>query len=177
VSDGCGWPRMTRKPPQWYTRSMRSLGHHRWFAIMTKRVGWRLDRMLLRLTSGRFDLSGPDIPTMLLTTTGCRTGLPRTVPLAYVEDGHNVVVVCENFGLSETSRWPQNVLANPAVVTRIGDRTEHRFARLATSDEEDLNMPRLLAAWPAHDTYLERTGHRQIFVLEPSNESPRPVRD
>jgi deazaflavin-dependent oxidoreductase (nitroreductase family) len=105
---------------------------------------------------------------MLLTTTGRRTGLPRTVPLIYVEDGRNVVVVCENFGLDETSQWPHNVLANPAVVACIRGKTEHRVARPATPEEEDRNMPRLLAAWPAHDTYLRRSGHRQMFVFEPT---------
>ena len=169
MSDDCRRFSMKRRALQWYTRLVRSLGHHQWFAIVMKRVGWRLDRTLLRLTNGRFDLSGPDIPTMLLTATGRRTGRPRTVPLVYVEDGRNVIVACENFGLNETSRWPQNVLANPAVITQIGDRSEHRLARLATPEEVDLNMPSLLAAWPAHDTYLERTGHRQVFVLEPSD--------
>jgi len=50
-------------------------------------------------------MSGSELPTMLLTTTGRKTGKERSVPLHYVRDGNNLVAVCENFGLDTASSW------------------------------------------------------------------------
>jgi deazaflavin-dependent oxidoreductase (nitroreductase family) len=153
--------------PDWYTRLARYLGHRKWFAVAMRNIGWRLDRFLLRVSGGRVDLSGPDIPTLLLTTIGRRTGEQRTVPLAYVHDGPNLVVACENFGLNRQSAWPLNALAAGNVIIDLnGHRQEHR-ARKATTDELVQVVPALTTMWPAHDTYLERTGRRDVIVFEP----------
>jgi deazaflavin-dependent oxidoreductase (nitroreductase family) len=154
--------------PDWYTRLARWLGHRRWFAYMMRHLGWRVDRFLLRVSNGRVDLSGPDIPTMLLTTTGRRTGTPHTVPISYVRDGNNLVAVCEDFGLVQTSNWPANAIANPQVTTEVDGVAEVRVARRALPDEEARSLPSLVTAWPAHDTYLQRSGHRQVIVFEPA---------
>ena len=82
-----------------YLRVMRRIGHYRWFSLFMKHVGSRVDRALIRASRGRFSMSGPQLPTMLLTTRGRRSGKDRTVPLHYVRDGKNLVAACENFGL------------------------------------------------------------------------------
>jgi F420H(2)-dependent quinone reductase len=82
-----------------YLRVIRRMDHYQWFAFVFKHVGTPVDRALLRVSRGRLSMSGSELPTMLLTTTGRRTGKERTVPLHYVWDGKNLVAVCENFGL------------------------------------------------------------------------------
>ena len=153
--------------PNWYTRLARYLGHRRWFAVAMRNVGWRLDRVLLRVSRGRVDLAGPDIPTLLLTTVGRRTGEQRTIPLVYVRDGSNLVVACENLGLNRRSAWPLNALAAGNVLIDINGQRQGHHARRATSNELTRVVPALTTVWPAHDTYLERTGHRDVIVFEP----------
>jgi deazaflavin-dependent oxidoreductase (nitroreductase family) len=78
-----------------------------------KHGGSQADRALIRVSRGRLSISGPAMPTMLLTTKGRKSGKERTVPVYYVRDGKNLVSVCENFGLDTASSWPMNLRADP----------------------------------------------------------------
>jgi len=150
-----------------YVRSMRRLGHQLWFAKYVKHIASKLDRVLIRLSRGRLSLMGPALTTMLLTTTGRKTGKRRTVPVFYVCDGDNVVAACENLGLETPSSWPGNLFADPTAEIEIAGTAKSYLARLATRDEIERNMPELVTMWPAHDTYLKRGGARYVFVFEP----------
>ena len=101
-----------------YARLIRWLGHYRWFAVLVKHVLSKVDRVLIRMSHGRLSLSGPQMTTMLLTTTGRTSGTQRTVPVYYVRDGNNLVAVYENFGLNAASNWPKNLLADPRGANR-----------------------------------------------------------
>jgi hypothetical protein len=70
----------------------------RWFARVAPPILTPLDRFLHRLTGGRVLLSRGLLPSLLLTTTGARSGLPREVPLACVPDGDVIYLVGSNFG-------------------------------------------------------------------------------
>ena len=83
-----------------FTRAVQRLGHVRSFTVAIRSAGSKLDRVLYRGSGGRITLTGPSLPTMLLTTRGRKTGQPRTVTVFYVRDGHNLVAACENFGLA-----------------------------------------------------------------------------
>jgi deazaflavin-dependent oxidoreductase (nitroreductase family) len=155
-----------------YLRLMRRMGHYKWFAIVFKRVGTPVDRALIRASRGRLSMSGTELPTMLLTTTGRRTRKERTIPLHYVRDGKNVVAVCENFGLDTASSWPFNLLADPKARIEIEGNSGNYMSRPATSEEVGRNMPRLIELWPAHDTYAKRSGTRKVFVFEPVDAQP-----
>ena len=112
-------------------------------------------------------MSGPQMRTMLLTTKGRSSGKERTVPVYYVRDGEHLVAACENFGLKVASSWPRNLLADPRARIEIDGAAASYRARPATDDEVTRDMPRLIDMWPAHDTYLKRTGTRYVFVFEP----------
>jgi deazaflavin-dependent oxidoreductase (nitroreductase family) len=105
--------------------------------------------------------------TMLLTTKRRSTGKERTTPVYYVRDGKNLVAACENFGLKTASSWPKNLLADPQARIEIDGAAANYRARPAADDEVTRNMPRLIEMWPAHDTYLKRSGKRYVFVFEP----------
>jgi deazaflavin-dependent oxidoreductase (nitroreductase family) len=150
-----------------YARLIRRLGHHRWFSLLVKHALSKLDRTLIRASRGRFSLSGREMATMLLTTKGRRSGKERTTPVYYVRDGPNLVAACENFGLGAASEWPKNLLADAHARIQIGTTASEYRARLATDAEIARSLPRLVEMWPAHDTYLERTGTRYVFVFQP----------
>jgi deazaflavin-dependent oxidoreductase (nitroreductase family) len=84
---------------------------------LSRRVVWRLDPHLLRLTGGRIGL-GLALPTALLETRGARTGRPRRNGVIYFHDGDGgrVTIVASKLGAPEHPSWFHNARANPDVV-------------------------------------------------------------
>ena len=148
-------------------RIMRSLGRRAWFAAAGRRFGAPLDRLLYRLTGGRVASTVGVVPTMLLTTTGRRTGRARTTPVMYVPDGERFVVSSESFGQRRPAAWPLNLTADPRATVQVGSEVHECRARRLDDAEADRYWPRLVAAWPAHEAYRARSGTRHMFVLEP----------
>jgi deazaflavin-dependent oxidoreductase (nitroreductase family) len=104
---------------------------------------------------------------MLLTTTGRRSGRPRTTPVMYVRDGDRFVISSENFGQRRPAAWPGNLVADPRATVQAGRKVVHCHARLLDDAEADRYWPRLVELWPAHESYRARSGMRRTFVLEP----------
>jgi deazaflavin-dependent oxidoreductase (nitroreductase family) len=149
-------------------RIIRRLGHLRWFAAAGRRFGAPLDRLLYRLTNGRVTTTAGAAPVMLLTTTGRRTGQRRTTPVMYVRDGDRFVVSSENFGQRRPAAWPLNLAADPRATVQVGTEVIPCHARLLDDWEADRYWPRLVELWPAHESYLARSGKRHTFMLEAS---------
>jgi deazaflavin-dependent oxidoreductase (nitroreductase family) len=151
-----------------YRRLIRWLGHKRWFAAFAVRFGSTFDRLAYRATRGRLTATGSVAPLMLLTTTGRRTGRERTTPVIYIKDGERFIVSSEEFGQQKRrAAWPRNLDADPRANVQIGSRVIPCRARRLGDDEAERYWPRLVAVWPAHETYLRRSGRRHTFVLEP----------
>jgi deazaflavin-dependent oxidoreductase (nitroreductase family) len=81
-----------------------------WGAIV-----WPIDRVLLRLTRGRFGTASP-VPTHLLETRGARSGSPRRTGVIYFHDGDRVIIIASNAGRPGNPAWYHNACANPDVV-------------------------------------------------------------
>jgi deazaflavin-dependent oxidoreductase (nitroreductase family) len=149
-------------------RLIRRLGHRRWFAAAGRRFGAPLDRALYRATRGRITSTAGAAPVMLLTTTGRRSGRSRTTPVMYLRDGDRFVVTSENFGQQRPAAWPLNLIADPTATVQVGAQVVPCRARLLHDTEADRYWARFVEAWPAHESYLARSGQRHTFLLEPS---------
>ena len=97
------------------------------------------------------------IPVCLLTTTGRRTGQPRTLPLLFLEDGDRVVLVASQGGLPKHPLWFRNIQANPEVTVQIRSRVRTMKARVATTEERAVYWPKLVALYPDFDKYQSWT--------------------
>jgi len=150
-----------------FTRAVQRVGQARSFTAVVRYAGSELDRLVYRASRGRITLSGPSLPMMLLTTRDRKTGEPRTVPVFYLRDGHNLVATDENFESAAGGSWPANLRADPRVTIQIGSTLTSYRARPATAEETDRTMQQLLYIWPAYDTYLQRSDTRQMIVFEP----------
>jgi deazaflavin-dependent oxidoreductase (nitroreductase family) len=84
-------------------------------AWASRRIGWKVDPVLMRLSGGRLD-TGLVIPTALLQTRGARTGHARCNPVIYFHDGDRVTIVASKLGAPEHPAWFHNVRANPDVL-------------------------------------------------------------
>ena len=99
------------------------------------------------------------VPICLLTTTGAKSGLPREVPLLYMDDGADVIVVASQGGLPTNPQWYRNLLANPSVQVRIGRKIRDMTARTASATERARLWPLLVelyADFASYQTWTDR---------------------
>jgi deazaflavin-dependent oxidoreductase (nitroreductase family) len=148
-----------------YTALVRRLGNQRWFAALGRRLA-PLDRRLYRLTRGRWSVIGRhQLPTLLITTTGRKSGLPRTQPLLYATDGDGYIVVGSNWGQPHHPAWSTNLLAQPVARITLGDRELDVRAGLTTGSERDRLWELVQQVWPGYAGYAERAEGRQIRIF------------
>ena len=145
--------------------AVRKAGHTRWFARVTPLIV-PIDGAIGRLSKGRLvALGNRGLPGLLLTTTGRKTGQPRTHPLLYMRDGDGYVVVGSNWGRDHHPAWALNLVANPEAIVTIGGKTIRVRATHARGAERDRLWKLALATWPAWTTYEERAAVREIRVF------------
>ena len=70
------------------------------------------------------------VPTLMLTTTGRRSGEPRTTSLVYAPDGDDYLVVASNGGSDSPPAWLHNLRANPDVEIQVGRERKRAIARI-----------------------------------------------
>jgi deazaflavin-dependent oxidoreductase (nitroreductase family) len=124
-----------------------------------------LDRRLLMRSRGRYTVLGPfAAPTMLLTTTGAKSGLPRTQPLLFGRQGDSIVVVGSNFGQAHHPAWTGNLLATPRAVVTIGGKDIPVEAELLSGQEAEAAYTLMTQLARNYAAYRTRTD-RQIRVF------------
>ncbi|QKW40478.1 nitroreductase family deazaflavin-dependent oxidoreductase [Actinomadura sp. NAK00032] len=105
--------------------------------------------------------------TLLLTTTGRKTGKERTTPLIYQPDGDAYLIVASKGGADEPPLWFRNLEADPEVKVQVkGDKFTAR-ARTATPEEKPAMWRKMAAVWPDYDEYQKKTSREiPVVVLE-----------
>ncbi|WBB56998.1 nitroreductase family deazaflavin-dependent oxidoreductase [Verrucosispora sp. WMMD573] len=141
----------------------RRVGRHRWFGA-TIRLLVPVDRAVGRLTRGRVVALGL-VPSLVITTTGRKSGRPRSNPLLYVPDGDGYVVVGSNWGQPHQPAWSLNLLAEPRAEVDVKGRRIPVRAEVATGVERDRLWRLLVDEWPAYETYVERAAGREIRIF------------
>lgn len=130
-----------------------------------------LDKALHRVTGGRVILSRALVPSLVLTTTGKKSGLPRSSPLACVPDDEGGWwVVGSNFGQEKHPAWTANLLTTPdASVSYGGSKVSTKVRADLLDDGAKAEVwPRLTAVWPAYDNYVQSSGRNiRVFHLVP----------
>lgn len=133
-----------------------------------------IDKTLLKLSGGRFTsaqvLAG--LPTVELTTTGARTGKPRTVPVMGMRDGDYWVLVASNWGRDRHPAWYHNLRENPEVELSHNGEKRRYVAREANAEERGEYWRRAKELYVGFEGYRRRSGDRQIpvVVLTPEEE-------
>lgn len=134
-----------------------------WVSAFAMRLATVVDRPLLKLTTGRLRLSFV-IPCLLLRCRGARTEKLREVPLLYVPDGDDVLVVGSGGGTEREPAWCANLRAEPRIeCDRLGC-TEYRKAEELAGTARELAWARAIVAYPGYTRYRERIS-REIPVF------------
>lgn len=97
----------------------------------------RLHERLYKRTDGRVGHRMLGVPTLLLRTTGRRSGATRTNGLVYARDGDDYLVVPSNGGADRASAWLHNVRANPSVEIQVGRERRKGTARIVEPSDPD----------------------------------------
>lgn len=137
----------------------------------------RFHQALYVRTGGRIGHRLIGVPSLILRTTGARSGEPRTAVLTYGRDGADYVVVASNGGQDRPPAWLANVRATPQV--EIGVGSAQSGARAAIVNAGDPDYPRLWALMnrvnhDRYDGYQRRTTRPiALVVLTPERAASR----
>jgi deazaflavin-dependent oxidoreductase (nitroreductase family) len=122
-----------------------------------------------RATNGEEGHEWKGTKTLLLTTTGRRSGEPRTTPLIYGRSGDDYLVVASKGGSASPPAWYRNLEENPEVEIQVKDQTMRARARTATPEEKPELWKIMTREWPDYDSYQENTDREiPVVVLEPA---------
>ncbi len=140
-----------------------------------QRVGLRLHQVVYEGTGGRIGHRALLVPTLLLTTTGRRSGRDRTVALTYARDGDGLVVVASNHGGDADPAWLHNIRSDPEVTIRIGRDRRRGRARIVEPGDADRERLWELVNANNHGRYTGYQAHTSrpipLVVLTPRSPS------
>jgi len=94
-------------------RRLRRLAYVTLGELATTRLFYSLHRAIYRLSGGRIFTRSLGCPVVLLTTTGRKSGEPRTAPIFGFPEGQSIVVVPSNAGKEHYPAWYLNLRSNP----------------------------------------------------------------
>jgi deazaflavin-dependent oxidoreductase (nitroreductase family) len=103
---------------------------------------------------------------LLLTTTGARTGEPRTTPVGYATDGDHLLLWASNMAAPRDPAWFRNLVANPEVTVELGDETFRARATVSQGEERARVVKVLTDQMPvgSHQDQVER--EIPVVILE-----------
>jgi deazaflavin-dependent oxidoreductase (nitroreductase family) len=140
--------------------------------------GWMVDHANRYLSSGGADghlykMAQPGrpemtVPSLLLTTTGRKSGEKLIFPLFYGTDGERYFVVASKGGAPQHPSWYLNLRANPEVAVQVGTAKMTARAHTATGAERARLWQEALKFWPPYADYQQKTDREiPVVVIEP----------
>lgn len=128
-----------------------------------------MHRGLLRISGGRAGWTAGKMPVVELTTTGRRSGEPRTVMVTSpLQDGDTIVLVASAWGNDAHPAWFLNLRDDPSVTVRTEAGTRPMRARILDGDERARMWDRIVEGFDRYADYQSKTERRlPVVALEP----------
>ena len=129
-----------------------------------------IHRAMLKVSFGRVGWNVANMPVLELTTTGRKSGLPRSVMLTSpLQEGATYVVVASRGGDDKAPAWLYNIEAEPVVEVVVnGKQKQQMTARVATAEERARMWPLVIADHKNYEGYQKRTDREiPLILLEP----------
>lgn len=128
------------------------------------RVAPTIDRVVIPRSKGRLSSAGLD-KVGLVTTTGAKSGQPRTHPLALIDAGDALLAIASNYGRSTHPAWSANLLAHPDCEVEFrGPKAPHR-AELLEGEVRETAWETAVDFYAGYDRYREKAAPRVIRVF------------
>jgi len=132
----------------------------------SSQVGARIDPWLVRISRGRLDSAFGQIPIVVVTVRGARSGIERKVPLLYFSDDGDVVLIASSYGKAKFPAWYYNIKANPEVHLESMGRSGTYVAREVEGEDHDRLFELAKRVYSGYNQYEQRTvGIRRIPVM------------
>ena len=139
-----------------------------------RKVSAPIEASVIKATRGRLKLS-PNLPMVVLTSVGARSGEHREVPLAYFTDGDDVILIASNWGGARHPAWYHNLRAHPECQLHIGPRGGSFLAKEAVGGDRDqlyeLAADRLNHVFALHDKRSGEARTIPVMRLTPVDEA------
>ncbi|MEU3644395.1 nitroreductase family deazaflavin-dependent oxidoreductase [Lentzea sp. NPDC034063] len=124
------------------------------------------DRLLYKLTGGKVGLVSFSKQTGLtLITVGAKSGERRENQVQYVADGDTMLVVGSNWGKPHHPAWTTNLVKNPDIQVNVRGDVRDVRGTLLEGAEREAAWTKMVAAYPAFQDYVERSGGRELRVF------------
>ena len=147
--------------------------------LAPKMQEWQVEHTNLYLSSGGTDghimkrtppgYPEMDVPSLLLTTTGRKSGEKFIFPLFYDETGNSYIIVASKGGAPDHPGWYKNLVTNPDVEVQIGTKKLKARARTASGTERAQLWKKALKFWPSYADYEKKTECQiPVVVLDPT---------
>jgi deazaflavin-dependent oxidoreductase (nitroreductase family) len=157
--------------PNLLQRGVQAVTSTRPGAWLMSRLLARADVAVTRLTRGRVSLPRllAGLPVLVLTSTGRRSGQPRSTNLIAVPYGDTIALLGTNFGQAPTPAWVLNLEADPRASVTHDGVTREVVAREATEEERSRILAGSRSVYGGYAKYQQRITDRRLrmFVLEP----------
>jgi F420H(2)-dependent quinone reductase len=136
------------------------------------RNAMKLHTWAYRATGGRIGHRFPGTaPMLLLDHVGAKSGKERTIPLLYLRDGDDIVIVASKGGYPKHPAWFHNLRANPDTTIQVGSERRPVRARVAGPTERERLWPKVLKTYSGYGDYQRRTKREIPLVIL---ENPKP---
>jgi deazaflavin-dependent oxidoreductase (nitroreductase family) len=150
--------------PQRAMRTFAASGPGSW---LFARVLHHIDKPIHRMSGGRHTLASlvSGLPVVFVTTTGARSGKPRTVPVLGLPTSDGLAVIASNYGQAHHPAWYYNLLADPTGEVSVGGVSRRFRASIAEGEVRDRIWKEGLRIYPGWSQYERRASHRDIAVF------------
>jgi deazaflavin-dependent oxidoreductase (nitroreductase family) len=129
-----------------------------------------IDKLVFKISKGRRTAASltAGLPVIMLTTTGAKSGQPRTMPLVGTPFGGDIAIIGSNYGQERTPGWVYNLEASPSATVAYRDTSVDVVARRLGDDDADRVFAMAATTYRGYGHYRQRADHRliKVFVLE-----------
>lgn len=127
-------------------------------------VAPRIDKVVIPRTNGRLSSVGLN-KVGLVTTTGAKSGQPRTQPLTLIDDGDGLLAIGSNYGREKHPSWSANLLAHPECTVEFKGPPTNYAAELLTGEARAKAWDTAVDYYAGYDSYRASCAPREIRVF------------
>ncbi|WP_432560174.1 nitroreductase family deazaflavin-dependent oxidoreductase [Granulicoccus sp. GXG6511] len=133
------------------------------------------ERFLKRVTRGRLIVSGILVPSLVLHTTGAKSGEPRVVELMYTPDGNGGAIIAgTNFARGNHPGWTANLKAHPDAEAVVRGQRYRVHAERVPDSEREAVWTRIEKQWPGYRAYERESGRIVRLFRLATDATPSP---
>jgi deazaflavin-dependent oxidoreductase (nitroreductase family) len=128
------------------------------------KVANKIDKRLLPATNGRMS-TAPGRQILVIEVIGAKSGQPRRIPLQYITDGDDIVLIASKAGASTHPAWYHNLRANPDATVWAKGRSGRYRASVVEGEDYDRLWKKAAEYYSGYDVYKQRAGERTIPLV------------